>query len=1128
LVRQPSVAHEIEMHRRGQVPLRAVIGEPVEVGREGGGLVLDDPAVSRVHARLEPVAEGILVTDLGSSNGTWLNGRRLDGPAVARDGDQIMVGETALRVLAPSSEVVAHRATAPGPEAGPEPPATETGSPPVVGGRVAGQPAAERVTAAELASVENDAAVVRFRQGSAGEKAAPAVLASARRVRRRLAGFGSEPWGNRPQICLVDPFPDPSDPGIVVAEGTVVDADADEIWMVVTPEVPAEPLGRPLAMLFGASLPAADELGLLIEGYGLLVDDLGDVDDELRQRDLPPFALAEGEVAPAMALSFVRFLCERESQADVVRFLGTARPGRADQAANEVFGASLAELERLWRTHLASPTPAARPAEFLRLSASLLRPHLGRQVEIFALMLLGLVFTMAFPFITRQIFDEVILTGEFSSVVSPLMLLTVAFVVSLLAGLRRTYVTASVSLAVVRTLRLQMFEKLQRLSAGWFSRHQQGDVLGRMFSDVGRVEMALTRTLADGVFNVLQLIVSSVVMLRLNMWLGVLVLLGAPLVAVVYRVMGTGARKRSLVVQEESGRLMGLAAENYAAQPVVKLFGLHRREGERFARRSARLFRAERRMNLYGGLFGLSVNTIVTLLRMAVLAIGIWLITEGRFTIGGLVAFLGVMGEVISPVTVLTGIGQEMQSATGSLSRIRAVLDEPAEVADEVGLPALAPLTRELRLEEVTFSYGAGRPTLRSVDAVIRAGSRVAFVGPSGSGKSTVLRLLMRMYEPDEGRITVDGQDIAAAQLDSWRAQLGVVFQDTFLFDGTIGENIALGRQGATQAEVVAASRAAEVDAFVADLPAGYDTQVGEGGAFLSGGQRQRVAIARALIRDPRILLLDEATSALDPRTERQIVATLDTASEGRTTVSITHRLASVVDYDVIFVLADGEVVERGTHVELVAAGGTYARLLAEQTGEGVVSPPPIDVTAALGMVPVFERLGPDELVEVAERLRSVEVPAGARVPDRGGSLSLVARGRALVLSPGLGGELAPTAELHPGDAFGVRSLLGQRTEAVLEAVDPVTLLQLDDVALAALAARFPAVSHALEGDRGRVAGPARGRRLTRHTMTSMATPSVAVPGADRDRGTGDGRADGGRTELPLPRRQATGPVPDR
>lgn len=995
------VGYEIEMRRPGQVPLRAAVDEMIEIGREAHGLVLDDAAVSRVHARLEPVADGVMVTDLQSSNGTWVNGRRLDAPVVARTGDVIVLGETELRVLAAVPEVTAHRA---GAEPLPETTELAAGAP---GGDAAAagdarrdNVAAARADAAGLESIENDAAVVRFRAGSPGERAAPAVLAAARRMRRRLAGFGAEPWGIRPEICLVDPFRDPSNPDVVVAEGTVVDTDSDQIWMVVTGDVSPEPLGRSLALLFGASLPASDELALLIEGYGLLLDEIADVDEMLRGRDLPPIAMADDDVQAAMALSFVRYLCERESQAELVRFLAAARPGRVDQAANDIFGASVGELERAWRMELASPAPQTRPAEFVRLSASLLRPHVGRQIEILALMLLGLVFTMAFPFITREIFDEVIITGEFSRVVPPLMLLTVAFVVSLLAGLRRAYVTASVSLAVVRTLRMQMFASLQRLSTGWFSRHQQGDVLGRMFNDVGRVETALTRTLADGIFNVLQLVVSSFVMLRLNLWLGLLVMAGAPLVGLVYRTMGTGARKRSMVVQEEAGRLMGLAAENYSAQPVVKLFGLHGREQDRFERRSARLFRAERRMNLFGGLFGLSVNTIVTLLRMAVLAIGVWLITEGRFTIGGLVAFMGVMGEVISPVTVLTGIGQEMQSATGSLSRIRAVLDEPPEVADDSNLPPLSPMSRELRLDHVSFSYSPERPTLRGVDAVIPAGCRAAFVGPSGSGKSTVLRLLMRMYEPDQGRISVDGHDIAAGQLDSWRSQLGVVFQDTFLFDGTIGENIALGRPGATQAEVLAAARAAEVDAFVSDLPAGYDTPVGEGGAMLSGGQRQRVAIARALIRDPRLLLLDEATSALDPRTERQIVATLEAVGEGRTTVSITHRLASVIDYDVIFVLVDGEVVERGTHTELVAADGTYARLLAEQTGEEVVA-------------------------------------------------------------------------------------------------EPV------------------------------VAGPTRGRRLTRHTMLSAAIDAVDGESAGTGNPGGDNTA-GGSVELPLPVRQAPGPVPER
>ena len=583
----------------------------------------------------------------------------------------------------------------------------------------------------------------------------------------------------------------------------------------------------------------------------------------------------------------------------------------------------------------------ARPSAFLRLSVRYLRPYAVQEVEIFVHMLLALGFTLAYPFITRYIFDTALPSGRFSEMVGPFAILAGAFVVSLAAGLRRSYVSASVSLAVVRDLRNEMFERLQHLPTGWFARHRQGDVLGRMFSDVAQVELGISRTLIDGIFHVLSLAASSLVMLRLHLGLGLLVMMATPLLALVYRAMGAGARVRSLVVQEESGRLMGVAAENYQAQPVVKAFALHGRERDRFGRASQRLVHAQRRLTLFGGFFALSVSTVVTALRLAVLAIGVWLIFEERFTIGGLVAFTGVMGEVLNPVAALTGLGQQLQAATGALVRIDEVMGAAPERTRNSGAAALPRLARQLRIDSLSFSYTVGRPALRGVDATIAAGSRVAFIGPSGSGKSTLLRLLMGFHDPDGGTVTIDDHDVSRGSLSSLRGQIGVVFQDTFLFDSTIRENIALGWPEASDAEVEAVARAAGVDAFAAGLPLGYDEPVGEGGVRLSGGQRQRIAIARALLRDPSLLLLDEATSALDPRTERQIVTTLHSVGAGRTTIAVTHRLTSITNYDRIFVLVDGALVEEGTHDQLSAAGGAYARLWAEQRGPAPPGSPP-------------------------------------------------------------------------------------------------------------------------------------------------------------------------------------------
>ena len=765
--------------------------------------------------------------------------------------------------------------------------------------------------------------------------------------------------------------------------------------MVVTSEAPPEAPERPLALFFGASLPAATEIEPLLEGYGLFVADSPNPDPQLSEiGDLPPLADAKKQLASAMDLSFVRFLIERGGKGDFVRLL-TAPAGRVDTLAEELYGMGLSGLEEAWRQKLLMGSPKVKTGRFLRLCGRYLRPHARREAEMFVYMLLGLAFNVVFPFVTRRLFDTALPSGKFSEVLQLLLFLAVAFVVSLVAGLRRVYLTAYVGGAVVRDVRAQMFARIQGLSNGWFTRHQQGDVLSRLFSDVAVLEAGLSQTLREGVFQVLSLIVSFVVLLLLNVPLTVIVLAGVPLVALIYRGMAAGAQKRSVAVQEQTSSLLAVAAENYGAQPVVKAFGLEARERSRFARAADRLFLSQRRLALFGGVFELSVGTIVMLLRLVVLGLGAWLILNGHLTIGGLVAFLGVMGEVLTPVATLTGIGQQIQASTGALVRINAVLDEIPDIDERPNAQPLPPLNQEIRLTGVEFSYTPGRPVLEDIDVVIPAGRRVAFVGPSGAGKSSILQLLTRFYDPDEGAVLFDGREHRQATVASVRTQIGVVFQDSFLFASTIRDNIALGKPGATDAEVEAAARAAEIDDFIDSMPQRYDTLVGERGGRLSGGQRQRISIARALIRDPRILILDEATSALDPRTERLITDTLERASKGRTTVAVTHRLTSIAAYDLIFVVVAGRILEQGTHEQLLELGGTYARLWAEQTSAVVPLDAPFDAVEALSKVAIFAGLAPADLASIAQQLRAVDLRPGDQIPEGGGRLVLVRRGRA-------------------------------------------------------------------------------------------------------------------------------------
>jgi ABC-type multidrug transport system fused ATPase/permease subunit len=1074
----------LELTEPGRAPRIVVVSTGIELGRADDiGMRIDDPSVSRRHAWLHPTAHGLGVGDLESSFGTFVNGHRLAQPVYLAPGDVVTIGGTSMRVLAPADPATTGHAPA---RAATDPPSVPAEAPP------------------ELASLAVEGvATIRFRPGTAGERAAKPMAAQARRARQRLTGLGSEVWPLIPDVWLVDPFPDPATPDTMVWSGTIVDADRGEVWMVVTPESPPEALERPLALLFGAGLPAAADLGPILEGYGLWLAKAQPVDDALGELDLPALAGADGELRAAMGLSYVRFLIDREGE-DGLQRLFDAPAGGFDTTVQEVYGLAPTALESAWRERLLTGEPTAKPAQFVRLSLRYLRPHRWKQAEIFVYMLFALAFTTVFPFATRALFDTALPSGQFSQVAALLGALAVAFVISLLAALRQTYLSAWVSGSVVRDVRAEMFGNLQALSTGWYKRHQQGDVLTRLFNDVLIVEQGLTSTLRDGIFQVLSLVVSAVVMLTISWVLGLIVLVGAPLVAFVYRVMGKGARRRSLAVQEDTGALTTIAAENYAAEPVVKLFALQAREQARFGRLSERLFRSERRLSLFGGLFGLSVNMIVTLLRLGVLALGAWLILQGSFTVGGLVAFLGIMGEVLSPVTVLTGIGQQIQVATGALHRIDEIIETEPEVVDPPDAQRLPSLQQGIVLEGVDFSYGPERQVLDGIDAVLPAGRKVAFVGPSGSGKSTVFQLLMRLYEPDAGRILWDGIDVRTATVDSLRRALGVVFQDSFLFDTTVRDNIALGAPGgATGEQIEAAARAAEVHDFIEALPRGYDTVVGERGALLSGGQRQRVAIARALIRDPQVLLLDEATSALDPKTERQITATLDRLAATRTTVAITHRLTSVMHYDQLFVLVDGAIRERGTHDELLATGGVYAHLWAEQTGAELPSLRPamiataesgIDAVQTLAEVPVFAGLDRATLAAAARRLRAAELAPGQAIADGDGRLFIVERGRARVLGAGFDGRTAVLAELRAGEVFGVGALVsGGPTGHHLQAIETTTLLVLDDEVVAGLATAHPAVAAALEGAPVQAAAPTGGRRLSRMTV-SLPTPPLAPP----------------------------------
>ncbi len=387
-------------------------------------------------------------------------------------------------------------------------------------------------------------------------------------------------------------------------------------------------------------------------------------------------------------------------------------------------------------------------------------------------------------------------------------------------------------------------------------------------------------------------------------------------------------------MNDVDNRAIGRAVDSLLNYETVKYFGAEEREAKRYDEAIGQFARATERNEVSLAWLNIGQSLITNLMMAGAMVFTVWGWSRGRFTPGDVVLVNSLLMQLFRPLDMLGWVYRSIRQGLIDMEAMFGLLDTPAEVIDPPGALPLRVFEGRVRFENVSFGYEPRREILNGLDVDIPAGTSCAIVGPSGAGKSTIARLLYRFYDPSAGRITIDGQDIATVTQDSLRAAIGIVPQDTVLFNDTIGYNIAYGRDGASHGDVEAAASGAAVDSFIAMLPDGYDSMVGERGLKLSGGEKQRVAIARTLLKNPPILVLDEATSALDSRTEQAIQETLDRIAESRTTIMIAHRLSTIVEADQIIVLDQGQVVERGSHEQLLARGGLYAGLWARQAAE--------------------------------------------------------------------------------------------------------------------------------------------------------------------------------------------------
>ena len=505
-----------------------------------------------------------------------------------------------------------------------------------------------------------------------------------------------------------------------------------------------------------------------------------------------------------------------------------------------------------------------------------------------------------------------------------LMILVVAFrsVTRFING----YLFQVIGLGATNDLRNHLYERLLHQSSSFYQKHHSGELLSRIGNDISVLQNAVSTRFVD-LFQQLPTFVGIVwLLLSLNWQLSVIVFLVVPIIALPIVQFGKGMRKTSHKSQERLADLSNLVAEAVRGQRVVKAFGMETFELERFRQANLRHLKVKLKAQLLAYASGPVIETLAVIGAGGFLVFAGRAVRSGELTASVLVTFLVAVLNLYDPIRKLNKVNLVLQEALAAAHRVREIVDAPNDVEDRSGAVVLPQIREQIQFKGVSFAYEQ-KDVLCGIDLVIPRGEVVAFVGFTGAGKSTLVNLLPRFFDPTGGRVEIDGVDLREVTLQSLRAQIGLVTQDTVLFNDTVRNNIAYGLKNASQEKVEAAARAAYAHEFIAELEDGYDTQIGESGAKLSGGQRQRLAIARALFKDPPILILDEATSHLDSEAESLVQKALTNLMKGRTALVIAHRLSTVQRVDRILVMSDGRIVEQGKHEELLARGGIYKRL---------------------------------------------------------------------------------------------------------------------------------------------------------------------------------------------------------